>query len=183
MSKNKEKTYWPHMIVGFIFIGITLGYWTVKHAAALPVQKSNDFMMEYQDADINYNAIVQKRAAFDKRYRITLVDKQREVINTDIHSKVTHPPSVLLHKGVNNFRFRITDTQGNALSGAEVSFLLTRPHTRQDDQRFDKVPYENGYYVIKDVKIEKPGRYELQLRAKVDDAHIGYYKEPAYLKP
>ena len=39
MAKNKGKTYWPHMILGFLAIGITLGYWTVKSATSMPVQE------------------------------------------------------------------------------------------------------------------------------------------------
>jgi hypothetical protein len=44
------------------------------------------------------------------------------------------------------------------------------------------VPYNSGEYLIKDINITKPGRYTLQLRAKVGDA-IGYSEIEAYLKP
>jgi hypothetical protein len=39
-----------------------------------------------------------------------------------------------------------------------------------------------GKYTIKDINITKPGRYRLQLRAKIGEA-IGYSDIPAYLKP
>ena len=42
MVNKKEKTYWPHVIVGFIMMGVTLGYWTIKSASFMPVQESNN---------------------------------------------------------------------------------------------------------------------------------------------
>lgn len=63
-NSEKKKTYWPHMIVGFLFLGITLGYWTVKTASKMPVQESNEYLMKYQQADININDILEKKSTF-----------------------------------------------------------------------------------------------------------------------
>ena len=77
MAKNREKTYWPHMIFGFLAIGITLGYWTVKSAVSVPVQESNEFMMKYQQADMNINEITKRKALFDQNYKIELLDAKK----------------------------------------------------------------------------------------------------------
>ena len=69
MAKNNERTYWPHMILGFLTIGITLSYWTVKSASSMPVQESNQYMLKYQMADMNINQIMEKKIAFDKAYK------------------------------------------------------------------------------------------------------------------
>ncbi len=61
MAKNNEKTYWPHMILGFLTIGLTLSYWTVKSDSSMPVQESNQYMLKYQMADININQILEKK--------------------------------------------------------------------------------------------------------------------------
>ena len=55
--KNNKKTYWPHMIVGFLVLALTLSFWTVKSASSLPVQESNTYMLKYQMADTNINEI------------------------------------------------------------------------------------------------------------------------------
>jgi hypothetical protein len=72
MANKKEKTYWPHMIVGFIMMGVTLGYWTIKSASLMPVQESNNLMQKYQMVDININDILTKREAFDRKFKIDL---------------------------------------------------------------------------------------------------------------
>jgi hypothetical protein len=182
MANNKEKTYWPHMILGFFVLGITLGYWTVKSASSLPVQESNDYMMKYQTADLNINEIMEKKIAFDRAYKIELLDKETMKMPDASHSKRLQADPVRLSKGTNAFTYMVTRQNGSIVVDANVSFLLTRPHTREDDLMIEPVPYGSGEYTIQDINITKPGRYTLQLRAKVGDT-IGYSEIPAYLKP
>lgn len=183
MPERKEKNYWPVMIIGFIFIGIALGYWTVKSASMMPVQKSNDYMLSSHQTDATINEIQQKQHAFNEAYMIKLVGKERKVFNTNIHSKVPPKPAVILQKDANSFTFEIRRKDGRLVEDANVSFLLTRPHTTQDDIKVAQVPFDNGTYVIKDINVTKPGRYELMLKVEIDNDHIGHYKEPAYLEP
>ena len=182
MANNKEKTYWPHMILGFFILGITLGYWTVKSASNMPVQESNDYMMKYQMADININDIMEKKTAFDNKYMIELIGKETMVMTDNINSNRMQMDPVKLSKGLNKFTYTVTKKNGSVVSDAKVSFLLTRPHTRADDFMVESVPYGSGEYIVKDINVTKPGRYTLQLRAVVGDA-IGYSEIPAYLKP
>jgi hypothetical protein len=183
MANNKEKTYWPHMILGFFILGITLGYWTVKSASSMPVQESNDFMLKYQTADLNINEIIEKKVMFDREYRIELSKKETLVLKDENrNSKRIQKNPVKLKLGENDFTYLVTRKNGSIVADANVSFLLTRPHTRADDLMIESVPYSSGEYIIKDINITKPGRYTLQFRAKVGDA-IGYSEIPAYLKP
>ena len=62
MANKNEKTYWPHMILGFLGIGIMLGYWTVKSAINMPVSESNEYQLKYQQADMNINQILESKA-------------------------------------------------------------------------------------------------------------------------
>ncbi|MBN2824263.1 MAG: hypothetical protein JXQ76_02980, partial [Campylobacterales bacterium] len=62
-TSNKEKTYWPHMIVGFIMMAVVLGYWTIKSASSMPVQEVNRYMQKYQLVDIHINEILAKSEA------------------------------------------------------------------------------------------------------------------------
>jgi hypothetical protein len=55
------------MILGFLAVGVTLSYWTVKSASSIPVQESNNYMMKYQQADMNINEIIKRKALFDHK--------------------------------------------------------------------------------------------------------------------
>ena len=183
MDNKSKKTYWPHMILGFLMIGITLGYWTVKHAVQLPVQEVNEYMMKYQKADLGINDILEKKRAFEKAYSMKLSDVKMMVMTDNIHSKIPQPDAVMLKKGKNHFSYVLTKKDGTVVNDANVSFLLTRPHTRKDDVMIERVPFKDGSYTTPDLEIDKAGRYTLQCRAIIDKNTIGYVQTPAYLKP
>jgi len=178
---SKQKSYWPHMILGFLIVGITLSYWTVKSASSLPVQESNEFMMKYQQADKHINDILAQKARFDKKYKIEIEAKtvMHKIENSKAFKELR---SVILKEGKNSFVYHVTDLDNRPVSDANVTFLLTRPHTTQDDLLITNIPLKGERYIVEDVNISKPGRYILQLRAQVGNA-IGYSEVPAYLKP
>ena len=182
MEKNNEKTYWPHMIVGFLAVGLTLSYWTVKSASSLPVQESNQYMLRYQTADININQIMERKIAFDKDYTIKLSNVEMMVMTDNINSNRLQPNAVKLSQGLNHFTYSVDAKDGKAVSDANVTFLLTQPHSRKEDKLFVNIPYKDGKYQINGVDIQKPGRYTLQFRAEVADT-MGYSEVAAYLKP
>ena len=170
------------MILGFLFIGLTLGYWTVKTAASLPVQEVNKYMMKYQSADMGINEIIEKKQAFDKDYTIALKNVKMMVMTDNVNSKIPQPNAVTLTKGDNQFSYVVTKKDGTLVKDANVSFLLTRPHTRKDDVMIKHVAFNNGVYVTPILKIENPGRYTLQFRAGMGEK-VGYSEIAAYLKP
>ena len=182
MAKNNEKTYWPHMILGFLAVGITLSYWTVKSATSMPVQESNQYMLKYQTADININKITELRQAFDKVYTINILDAETMVMTDNVNSNRPQANPVKLSLGINDFSYEVVAKDGAKVSDANVTFLLTQPHSRTEDQLVVNVPYANGKYQIKGLEIKKAGRYTLQFRAEVGDT-IGYSEIAAYLKP
>jgi hypothetical protein len=182
VKKSNKKTYWPHMILGFLTIGITLGYWTVKHAISLPVQESNEYMLKYQKADMNINEIVDSEALFDKSYTIKIIDAKKIVHELENAKRAKEEKVILLHLGQNRFKYSINKKDGSVVSDANVTFLLTRPHTRKEDVLVENVKISNDKYIINDINITKAGRYTLQLRAKIGDA-TGYSQLPAYIKP
>jgi hypothetical protein len=182
MAKNSGKTYWPHMILGFLVLGITLSYWTVKSASSIPVQESNQYMLKYQMADMNINQIMEKQIAFDKAYVIHLLDVETMVMTDNMNSNRPQANPVKLSHGMNAFSYEVVAKDGTSVSDANVTFLLTQPHSRSEDQLFSNVPYEDGKYQIRDVEITKAGRYTLQLRVEIGDT-MGYSEISAYLKP
>lgn len=182
MAKNNEKTYWPHMILGFLTIGITLGYWTVKSASSMPVQESNQYMLKYQMADMNINQIMERKMAFDKAYSITIVDVETMVMTDNVNSNRPQPNPVKLSQGINTFSYEVVAKDGTKVSDANVTFLLTQPHSRKEDQLLTNIPFVDGKYQVKGLDITKAGRYTLQFRAEVGDT-MGYSEVAAYLKP
>jgi len=182
MAKNNDKTYWPHMILGFLILGITLSYWTVKSATAMPVQESNDYMMKYQQADMNINEILKSKAQFDQNYIIEIIDAKKAMHKLDNAKRAKVEQSVVLTQGENNFSYLVTTKDGRVISDANVTFLLTRPHSVKEDQYIENLPFTEGKFHVSDINITKPGRYTLQLRAKIGET-TGYSQLPAYLKP
>lgn len=181
MAKSNEKTYWPHMILGFLAIGITLSYWTVKSASSMPVQESNQYMLKYQMADMNINQIMERKIAFDKAYSIHIVDVETMVVTDNVNSNRPQPNPVKLIQGMNNFSYEIVANNGTKVSDANVTFLLTQPHSRKEDKLFVNIPYADGKYQVKGLDITRAGRYTLQFRAEVGDT-MGYSEVSAYLK-
>ena len=182
MENNNKKTYWPHMIMGFLAVGLTLSYWTIKSANQLPVQESNQYMLKYQKADMTINQILEKKKLFDAKYEILIKDVETMVMTDNIHSHRLQANPVKLTIGKNNFSYEVVSKDGSIISDANVTFLLTQPHHRSQDQLFNAVPFEKGRYSIKDVELKKAGRYTLQLRAEVGET-TGYSEIPAYLQP
>ena len=170
------------MILGFLFIGISLGYWTVKSASSIPVQESNQYMLKYQMADMHINEIMKRKIAFDKLYEIQIINVETVVMTDNVNSNRPQPNAVKLSQGSNDFTYKVVAKDGTSVSDANVTFLLTQPHSRGQDQLFAPLPYADETYQVKDVNITKAGRYTLQLRAVVGDT-IGYSEIAAYLKP
>ena len=182
MARNKEKTYWPHMIVGFLMLAITLSYWTIKAASSMPVQETNDYMMKYQESDININEIREKQRAFDNDYVIKLNNTEMMVMIDNIHSNRPQLDQIKLTMGSNQFSYTVADKSGKIVKDADVSFLLTRPHTVVDDKMIEVISMQEDQYITPDINISKPGRYTLKLRVKIGDK-IGHSKDAAYLQP
>ena len=180
MANSSEKSYWPHMILGFLGIGIMLGYWTVKSAINMPVNESNRYQKKYQQADMGINAIIEAQQRFDARYRIVPVDFKESSFKPNEYLKRSHGKIIALEKK-NELVYRVQTLSGEKVNDANVSFLLTRPHTVQDDQKFATLPVEQGKYSVT-FNLEKPGRYTLRLRVQKGDA-VAFMEHEAYLEP
>jgi nitrogen fixation protein FixH len=148
----------------------------------MPVQETNDYMMKYQQADININDILKSKQSFDSKYRIEIKDVEMMVMTDNIHSMRVQHDQVKLVAGPNHFSYSVTNRSGEVVEDANVSFLLTRPHTVVDDQMIDHISMSGDRYVTPDINISKPGRYTLQLRVKVGN-DTGYSHIEAYLQP
>ncbi len=169
------------MIVGFLLLGLTLGFWTIKSASSMPVEKENTYMMAYQDADMNINGIMASQSAFNAKYTIELVDAKTIKIDENKNSKRKQVlDQVALTAGANQFSYRVVDKNGTEIKDAKVSFLLTRPHTDIDDKKIEKISFNGKAFETPKINITKPGRYTLVLKAQIGDT-AGFLETPAYL--
>jgi hypothetical protein len=181
MANNKDDSgkYWPYLILGFIAIGLLLSYWTVKMTVSMPVSESNSFQKKYQDADININDILTKKQAFDAKYKIEAIGFASSDFKPEIGAHAKSDFVALKNKM--RFSYRITNKNGKTVNDANVSFLLTRPQTRDDDKTFI-LKANNGAYTTPEITLSSPGRYVLRLKVQIEDA-VGYMEHEAYLKP
>lgn len=146
---------WPYAIgISIIFIfGACVA--TIVVASKLPVSKADTYMMGYHEADANANELINARIAFDKTYKIEYV--------TD---GLNQENSVL--------KYKVTDTDGNAVENAKLKVVVTRPNSHDYDQELTNYKYENGLYVFDSIKLEVPGRWDIMAKVNVDDLQRFY---------
>ena len=183
MTKKNQNRLWFAIVMGMLSFGIYMVIWTVKQAVSIPVQESNNYMQKYQMADMNMNQIMELEAKFNAKYNIklndtTFVELDDSLKNTNAKRVQSKP--IKLTMGKNSFSYTISTKDGQSVKNANVSFLLTRPHTREDDALEENVTYKDGHYATKPITLTKKGRYTLQLKVTIDKI-IGYSEVSAYL--
>ncbi len=179
-NSSNQNTYWPHMILGFVIIGVILGYWTVKSSVKMPVQESNEYMMKYQEADLSANEIIEAQEIFNKLYNVELLNfKEANVEFKYLKRKVG---KVFDLNNRDNLEYKVTTKDNKNVDDANLSLLITRPHTNRDDQLFRHIKSKDGIYKIENIKLTKPGRYILRVRVQKGKA-IYFNDTEAYLKP
>ena len=182
MANNSDRgKYWPYMILGFLAIGITLGFWTVKHAIKAPVHEANEYMLKYQTAETDINQIIEAQKRFDSRYNLELIGMKKSDFKP-VHLK-RKPGLIVALNEKNDIAYKVTDKSGNPVTDANVTLLLTRPFTAKQDQMFKNIKSDSeGIYRVKNVKLPEPGRYILRVRVQKGDA-VGFKDTAGYWKP
>jgi hypothetical protein len=173
MSKNNDNgKYWPYMILGFLAIGITLGYWTIKNTISLPVHESNEFMQKYQDADKDANEIIESQLRFNQKYNVSFNGLEKSDFKPKFLKRKPHQYYVL--NEVNNLTIKVTPKSGNSVEKMDMVALLTRPQTELDDVDLNVTKAGNGVFELKDFKVAKLGRYIVRLKISDDKNDTKY---------
>ena len=177
MSKKDDSgKFWPYMILGFLSIGITLGFWTIKNTISLPVHESNEYMQKYQTADKDANEISEAEAKFDSKYNVELSGLEKSNFKPKHLKRKPHKYYKL--NSVNDIKVTVKAKNGANLNDIKLVGLLTRPETELDDVHIKNIANEgNGIFEIKGLKVVKPGRYILRLKISDKDAikYVDYY--------
>ncbi len=147
--QKSEKNYWPHFIVGLVIFAAILGVWTIKAAMDNPVELDNSYMLNYHSVNEDINEILKKQQIFDRNYEISLLSP-----------KISY--------GKNEIVVLLKDKDGNLIKDGEIKILFTRPDTTKFDKKIEPKYEKNGYKA--DVILDKEGRWNLIVKAKVGDA-------------
>ncbi|DAB31851.1 MAG: hypothetical protein PWQ42_585 [Sulfurospirillum sp.] len=147
MSKSNvktEKNYWPHSIIaGIVFIVIAC-IATIKVALDNPVQMDSFYLDRYQNVDRNYNQLQKAQKEFEKNFSLSYQTKK---------FNMNQP---------NSFSMSIQDLNKNTLvENAEVKLVISRPETNEFNQEFILKNPKNGVFEFHDIKINKPGRWQI----------------------
>ena len=184
MTKKNQNRFWFLFVMSILAFGISMVIWTVKQAMSVPVHESNNYMLKYQMADMNINKIMKLKAQFDSKYIIKIEGTEFIELNSDAqntNAKRAQKKPIKLQLGKNNFTYTIVTHDMVAVENAKVTFLLTRPHSRDHDTLEENIAFKNGHYATKTLEFTRRGRYTLQLKVEIDGL-IGYSEIPAYLK-
>lgn len=140
MIKNGK--IWPIAIgLSFIFV-IALIIGTIKVSLNYPVEKSNDYMRDYHDADKNANEIIGSQIAFNSSYNVEFLTDKIDASSTIL-------------------KFKVTDKNGNSVDNATVEAILTRPDRHEFDIKLSNPKIENGIYTFDSVTLPKEGRWNM----------------------
>ena len=148
MSNGK---IWPYVIsiailtfFGAIVFSVT---YIVKTA---PVEKSHAFMMDYDNADLAANEIIQNSIDFNKKYKVSYI------------TEVLSQESTIL-------KYKITDIKGKAINTAKLVALITRPNHHKHNQELINPKIENGIYTFNSVMLAEPGRWNIMTKITIGE--------------
>lgn len=154
MKNTLSARIWPYAIGGSIILVFGFCVATVFVVESANIQPTNEFMTNYQTAEINANDYINNKIAFDKKY------------------KIVYEPNELKEKA--ELAFKVTDLNGNAVEDAKLTILVSRPETHVYDQKLVSQTLENGNYIFKNVKFEKVGVWDIITKVEIGKASRFY---------
>jgi len=146
---------WPYAIAGSILLVFGFAVTTIVVTSTMPVEKSDNYMMYYQEADANANELIEARIAFDKKYNI-------EYITDGLSTQ----SSVI--------KYRVSDKESQPVNNAKVKIIITRPNNHKNDQELNNPTVANGVYTFAPTTLAKEGRWNVMAKVNVDDLQRFY---------
>ena len=123
---------------------------TVIVANTLPVEKSDEYMMGYHEADAKANELIKARIAFSKKYNIEYVTDALHVAGTKI-------------------KYRVVDKNNSPINNAKIKIIVTRPNNHKYDVELNNPKIENGIYSFESIKLPKEGRWNIIAKVNVGE--------------
>ena len=146
---------WPYAIGASILFIFGACIATIVVTSQMPVEKSDTYMMGYQEADASANEIIQAQIEFDKKYKIEYITDR---INVD--------KSVI--------QYKVYDGAFNPVDNAEIKVVVTRPNNHKHDQELLNPTVVDGVYTFSAITLPEPGRWDIMAKVNVDKLQ-GFY--------
>jgi len=141
---------WPYAIGTSILLVFGACIATIVISSKLPVEKSDNYMMYYQEADALANDLIKARIAFNKKYKIEYITDGISLENTVL-------------------KYRVTDISGNPFNSATLKVIITRPNNHKNDQELSSPKIENGIYTFNSVTLPLKGRWDIMAKINIED--------------
>ncbi len=192
-SKNpptNKKTFWPYGILLSLFAIVGACIATIIYASNYPVYEDDSFLGKYQEVDYNFNEIQQKDENFKKNYEVHLnLKPQFDKKKREFYE--VKPAQVL------TFRVAERNDLSKNASDINATLLLTRPHTKKQDEwlqtsefklankpfkdKFGKLStglkkHSNAYIFTANLPNLAKGRWQLKLKLDKDENSTGFYE-------
>lgn len=132
---------WPYAIGSAITLVFSFCVMTVIVTTNANIQKSDDYMMSYQDADENANKLIKAKMLFNEKYSIKYISK-----------------GISSEKPI---EYKIVDKNNQAVNNAKIIIAISRPETHELDQKLEKFIVKNGVYSFNNAKFTKAGIYNI----------------------
>lgn len=143
---------WPYAIALSILGVFGLCVWTVKEASNNPVEMDPFYFDSYQNVEENYGQIVSSQKKFNKKY---IVANQVDGFKLG---------------DMNSVMIKISDKASNdGVDDVNISLLITRPDSSKFDKKPKLISAKDGLYKFEPVKIDKPGRWQIMTKIKIDN--------------
>jgi len=141
---------WPYAIGASILFIFGACVATIIVAVKLPVEKSDNYMMGYHQADASANELINARIAFDKKYKVNYLTDGLSIDNSVV-------------------KYRVTDLDSNPVNNAKVKIVITRPNSRKFDIEVNNPIVENGVYTFSSTKLPLEGRWNVMAKVNVGE--------------
>lgn len=150
MSLISSGKIWPYAIGVSIIMVFGFCVATIMVTQQRPVEKSDDYMMDYNYADLHANELIQAEIDFNQKYNISYITES------------------LPQEGA-QIKYKITDKEGNSVDNAEFKVIITRPNNHKHDQELATPSVDDGVYTFSGFSLPKPGRWNVMARITIGE--------------
>lgn len=165
---ESKKTFWPYGILISIFAIVVACVATIIVASNYPVYEDDFYFDSYQNVENNYNIIQKQQEQFDTLFKVEFQNDKIDLIGKRKIASYT----ISVDSYLAQFKITALNDQAN-IQNLKSEILLTRPHTREFDQkRLGQI--QDGVLSVSLPQLEK-GRWQLKIKLSTDDEITGFF--------
>lgn len=165
---ESKKTFWPYGILISIFAIVVACVATIIVASNYPVYEDDFYFDSYQNVENNYNIIQKQQEQFDTLFKVEFQNDKIDLIGKRKIASYT----ISADSYPAQFKITALNDQAN-IQNLKSEILLTRPHTREFDQKL-LGQIQDGVLSVSLPQLEK-GRWQLKIKLSTDDEITGFF--------